>query len=110
MNHAIDHVAIIVDNLEEAEKWYLSNIGGEITHRQDNYVRLKLKNTNLALLSSDFVTSKTHIGVLCEKINNLPEVGHKVHHRDGTTGVYVKDPWGNNIEFIHYGEKCQKFL
>ena len=71
MNHAIDHVAIIVDNLEEAEKWYLSNIGGEITHRQDNYVRLKLKNTNLALLSSDFVTSKTHIGVLCEKINNF---------------------------------------
>ena len=49
MNSTVDHIAIVVDDLEEAEKWYISKIGGEITHRQENYIRLKVENTNLAL-------------------------------------------------------------
>ena len=67
MNSTVDHIAIVVDDLEEAEKWYISEIGGEITHRQENYIRLKVENTNLALLSSDYITSKPHIGFLCDK-------------------------------------------
>ena len=110
MSSVVDHVAIMVDDLELAEKWYIENVGGKVTHKQENYVRLKLENINLALLSSDFITSKPHIGILCDKIENLPNFGSKVKHRDGTTGVYLKDPFGNNIEFIHYDDKCQKFL
>ena len=110
MSSIVDHVAIMVNDLELAEKWYIENVGGIVTHKQENYVRLKLQNTNLALLSSDFITSKPHIGILCDKIENLPNFGSKVKHRDGTTGVYLKDPFGNNIEFIHYDDKCQKFL
>ena len=110
MSSIVDHVAIMVNDLELAEKWYIENVGGVVTHKQENYVRLKLQNTNLALLSSDFITSKPHIGILCDKIENLPNFGSKVKHRDGTTGVYLKDPFGNNIEFIHYDDKCQKFL
>jgi len=100
----------LINDLELAEKWYIENIGGEVTHKQENYVRLKLQNTNLALLSKDFITSKPHVGILCNKIEDLPSTGAKVSHRDGTTGVYVKDPFGNNIEFIHYDTQCKKFL
>ena len=71
MNSVVDHVAILVDDLEEAEKWYAGRLGGEITHRQENYIRLKLQNTNIALLSKKFDTSKSHIGILCENIENL---------------------------------------
>lgn len=110
MSSVVDHIAIMVDDLELAEKWYIENVGGEVTHKQENYVRLKLQNTNLALLSSDFVTSKPHVGILCNKIEDLPNIGAKVSHRDGTTGVYLKDPFGNNIEFIHYGTQSKKFL
>ena len=110
MSSIVDHVAIMVNDLELDEKWYIENVGGIVTHKQENYVRLKLQNINLALLSSDFITSKPHIGILCDKIENLPNFGSKVKHRDGTTGVYLKDPFGNNIEFIHYDDKCQKFL
>ena len=87
----MDHVAILVDDLESAEKWYTECLGGEVTHKQENYVRLKLQNTNLALLSGDFITSKPHIGILCDEIDDLPNIGAKVKHRDGTTGVYTKD-------------------
>ena len=110
MNSIVDHVAILVDDLEEAEEWYAERLGGEITHRQENYIRLKLQNTNIALLSKKFDTSKSHIGILCKNIDNLPVDGTRVSHRDGTTGVYMQDPFGNNVEFIHYGEQCKKFI
>lgn len=110
MESLVDHIAIVVDDLKIAEKWYLEHFSGTVTHRQENYVRLKLKNTNLALLSSQFITSKPHIGILCEEISDLPCDGLRVEHRDGTTGVYKTDPFGNNIEFIHYDENCQKFI
>ena len=110
MSSTVDHIAILVDDLETAEKWYVEKVGGKVTHKQENYIRLKLKNTNLALLSSDFITSKPHIGILCEKLEELPNNGSLVRHRDGTTGVYVKDPFGNDIEFIHYSEKSKLFL
>lgn len=110
MKSSVDHIAIVVEDLEIAEKWYLQHFSGTVTHRQENYVRLKLKNTSLALLSSKYSTSKPHIGILCEEIEDLPSDGVKVSHRDGTTGVYKTDPFGNNIEYIHYDENCQKFI
>ena len=110
MDSVVDHVAILVDDLQISEKWYLEALSGEITHRQENYVRLKVGNTNIALLDKKFDTSKPHIGILCNKIEHLPDCGTKVSHRDGTTGVYLQDPDGNVIEFIHYDENCQKFI
>ena len=36
---------------------------------------------------------------------DLPlELGEVVYHRDGTTGVYVKDPFGNYLEYIWYSD------
>jgi len=110
MNSIVDHVAILVEDLKISEKWYTEALGGEITHRQENYVRLKVQNTNIALLDKSYATSKPHIGILCPNFSDLPEVGAKVSHRDGTTGVYLEDPDGNMLEFIHYNEKCQKFI
>tara|TARA_B100000902_G_C27290165_1_gene906664 strand:+ start:1673 stop:2020 length:348 start_codon:yes stop_codon:yes gene_type:complete len=110
MNSTVDHIAILVDDLEAAEKWYVEKVGGEVTHKQENYIRVKLKNTNLALLSNKFTSSKPHIGILCEKYEELPADGSLIEHRDGTTGVYVKDPFGNDIEFIHYANQSKKFL
>jgi catechol-2,3-dioxygenase len=109
LNSIVDHIAILVEDLNISEKWYLEALGGEITHRQENYVRLKVGNTNIALLDKNFDTSKPHIGILCTKMEYLPTSGTKVSHRDGTTGVYMTDPDGNMIEFIHYNEKCNKF-
>ena len=110
MNSTVDHVALLVENLEVAEKWYISNLGGEVTHRQENYIRLKVENVNIALLDKSFSSSKPHIGILCNNIQDLPTEGDKISHRDGTTGVYVEDPWGNYLEFIHYDKNCHKFL
>ena len=110
MNSTVDHIAVLVNDLKEASEWYISQLGATITHKQLNYYRLKLKNVNIALLDSSFSTSKPHIGVLCEEMSDLPENGARISHRDGSTGVYVKDLDGNYLEFIHYGLKSQKFI
>ena len=110
MDSVVDHVALLVNDLEVSEKWYLDALSGEITHRQENYVRLKVQNTNIALLDKSCATSKPHIGILCSNFCDLPKIGTKVSHRDGTTGVYLQDPDGNTIEFIYYNKNCQKFI
>jgi catechol 2,3-dioxygenase-like lactoylglutathione lyase family enzyme len=46
----IDHIAIRVSDLKEAEKWYLDHLKAEVTFRDRKYIRLKVGNTNIALI------------------------------------------------------------
>jgi len=105
MSSIVDHITVLVDDLDESEKWYIAKLGAEVTHSQDNYRRLRLENTNIALLDRKF-NPKPHIGILCEDISDLPQDGERIEHRDGTIGVYVEDNSGNYIEFIHYDVNC----
>jgi len=106
----IDHIAILVEDLSSSEEWYVKTLGGLVTHKQENYVRIKVQNTNIALLDKKFSSSKPHIAILCDEVTDLPKSDLEVNHRDGTTGVYLSDPDGNIVEFIHYGNNCNKFI
>ena len=106
----IDHIAIKVSNLEAAEAWYLGHLNAEITFRDHKYIRLRVGNTNIALIDEAHYPW-AHIGVLVENYEDLPEFGQRVQHRDGTVGVYVKDPFGNYIEYIWYSQdQSETFL
>tara|TARA_R110000824_G_scaffold137914_1_gene302622 strand:- start:1071 stop:1418 length:348 start_codon:yes stop_codon:yes gene_type:complete len=104
----IDHVAIVVDDLEVAEDWYMKRVNGSVTFRDKKYIRIRVDNTNIALIDKKYYPT-AHMGVLIEDIANLPlERGKKVIHRDGTVGVYEKDPFGNYLEYIWYSDKQKK--
>jgi len=106
----IDHIAIKVTDLKEAEKWYLEHLKAEITYKDHKYIRLRTQNVNIALIDEQFY-SHAHIGILVKDQYELPDNGHKVEHRDGTIGVYVKDPFGNYIEYIWYSQdQSETFL
>jgi catechol 2,3-dioxygenase-like lactoylglutathione lyase family enzyme len=98
----VDHIAIKVSDLKVAEEWYLEHLKAEVTFRDNKYVRLKLKNANIALIDEKFYPHH-HVGFLVEDINDLPD-GKLVKHRDGTIGVYVEDPFGNYLEYIWYSD------
>jgi len=101
----IDHIAILVDDLGEAEAWYLDHMQAEVSFRDEKYIRLTVKNTNIALIDKNFYPH-AHMAILVENIDDLPtEMGEVVKHRDGTIGVYVKDPFGNYLEYIWYSDK-----
>ena len=97
----IDHIAVKVSDLKEAEKWYLEHLRAVVTFRDRKYIRLKVANTNIALIDEKYYPH-AHIGILVGDKNELPDDGEMVTHRDGTIGVYVKDPFGNYIEYIWY--------
>lgn len=113
MTAVIDHIAIVVDNLDEAAEWYMETCGGTVTYKEDTYYRLQLENICIALILSSHGPNRPHIAVLVDCLEDLPkEKGEYVKHRDGTHGVYVTDPYGNHVEYICYSnEECkEKFL
>jgi len=106
----IDHIAIKVKDLEQAKKWYLEHLDAKIAFQDYKYVRLRVKNVNIALIDERYYPH-AHIGVLVQHQSELPEHGHRVEHRDGTVGVYVEDPFGNYIEYIWYSQdQSETFL
>ena len=106
----IDHIGIRVDDLKEAEMWYLKRLKAEVTFRSDKYIRLKVGNTNIALIDKIHYPW-AHVAILVENKEDLPAQGYKVKHRDGTIGVYVEDPFGNYLEYIWYSQdQSETFL
>ena len=104
----IDHIAIKVSNLEEAEEWYVNHTNASVSFRDEKYVRLKVDNTNIALIDEKHY-EYAHIGLLVDNIEDLPtDKGKTVKHRDGTIGVYVEDPFGNYLEYIWYSDEARK--
>ena len=104
----IDHVAILVDNLKIAEDWYMKHLEGVVTFRDSKYIRITTENTNIALIDKKYY-AHAHFAILVENKEDLPlEKGEVVKHRDGTTGVYVKDPFGNYLEYIWYSDEQRK--
>jgi hypothetical protein len=82
----------------------------EVTFRDPKYIRLKVRNTNIALIDQAHYPW-AHVGVLVGDKEDLPNEGTRIEHRDGTIGVYVKDPFGNYIEYIWYSEdQSETFL
>ena len=105
----IDHIAIKVSDLRQAATWYMQHLKAEITYEDHKYIRLRVGNTNIALINERYYPH-AHIGVLVEDINDLPSEGTRVEHRDGTIGVYVKDPFGNYIEYIWYSQAQEEIF
>ena len=102
----IDHIAIRVDNLDEMQEWYEKNVGAVLERRDTYYCRMKMDNTIIALIDRKRYPDN-HVGVLVKEWKNLPTKGIRLTHRDGTIGVYRKDPEGNVVEYIWYPDNSE---
>ena len=108
MKSQIDHIALLVDDLKSAERWYIEKLSAKIDYKDHKYVRLVLNNTILTLIDRKHY-KHSHIGVLVENYEDLPlNLGEVTKHRDGSVGVYVKDPFGNYLEYIYYSDEQKK--
>ena len=102
----IDHIAIRSENIERVAAWYQETIKAEITHVDPYYIRLSTENSTIAIIDKNKYPYN-HIGILVDNLNDLPNDGTKIKHRDGTVGVYCQDPEGNYVEFIYYTEELR---
>ena len=48
MKSKVDHIAVLVDDLKVAEKWYVEHLNAEIAFQDQYYTRIQLENTCLA--------------------------------------------------------------
>ena len=103
----IDHVALLVDDLEVAQKWYEDRLEAVCEFSTSSYRRMRFRNTTVALISKHRYPH-AHVGILVENLGDLPQDGERIEHRDGTIGVYTFDPDGNCIEHIWYNDECKK--
>lgn len=95
---AIDHVAIVVDNITASVEWYRSQYQCEIEYQDESWAFLQFANIKLAL-----VVKEQHPPHIAIEHPHPESVGETKHHRDGTRSTYIQDPSGNFIELIHYG-------
>ena len=89
----IDHVAIVVKDIEESVAYYVDNYDCMILHCDESWGYLQFDNTKLALVLKD--EHPPHIAF------EVDEVEGKTH-RDGSVSKYIDDPNGNKIELIEY--------
>ena len=71
MNSKIDHIAILIDDLGIAEKWYTEKLDGHVTFRDQKYIRIQVANTNIALIDRKHY-SNAHFAILIENKEDLP--------------------------------------
>ena len=103
----VDHIALHVDDLNVAQKWYEETLDAICEYSDSFYRRMRFNNTTVALISK-YRYPYPHIGILTKCKEDLPKEGERVEHRDGTIGVYTFDPDGHCIEHIWYNEECKK--
>lgn len=103
----IDHVALLVDDLDAAQAWYEEKLEAICEYSDSFYRRMRFNNSTVALISKHRYPY-AHIGILVDNKEELPQVGERVEHRDGTIGVYTFDPDGNCVEHIWYNDECKK--
>ena len=90
----IDHIAIVVTNINHAVKWYTDNHDCKVNYKDNSWAELQFDNIKLALVLPQ--DHPPHIAFVDESIEN----GTK--HRDGSESIYEHDTFGNIIEKIKY--------
>lgn len=91
----IHHTAICVDDIGTAIDWYCQTLNFVVEYQDDSWALLSFDNSRVAL-----VLPEQHPPHLAFESANASEFGELTKHRDGTSSIYIKDPFGNTIELL----------
>lgn len=92
---SLHHVAIQVEDIARALKWYSETFNAEIVYLDDTWAMLRFENIYLALVIPG--QHPPHIAIEHE---GAEAHGTLIRHRDGTESIYVNDSEGNVLELM----------
>jgi catechol 2,3-dioxygenase-like lactoylglutathione lyase family enzyme len=99
-----DHVAVPAGDIATSVKWYVDTLGAEILYQDKTWAFLLVGGVKVALVTP--TQHPPHVAVRvseAELEQAAKEAGKPIdRHRDGTTGIYIADPFGNAVELICY--------
>jgi len=100
----LDHVAVPSHNIGASVRWYVEALGASVLYQDGTWAFLKLGQGKIAL-----VTPSQHPPHMAVRVDEETlaaaalEAGKPIDsHRDGTQGIYIGDPDGNQVELICY--------
>ena len=100
----LDHVAVPAQDIAASVEWYVQTLGATVLYQDDTWAFLRLGQGKLALVTPS--QHPPHTAVRLDEsalVKAAAEAGKAIDlHRDGTKGIYVSDPDGNQIEMICY--------
>lgn len=100
----MDHVAVQTDDIAGSAAWYVENFGAQVLYQDDTWAFLKLGQGKLALVTPSQHPPHVALRVSEKELKVAAErAGQQIdEHRDGTKGIYLNDPSGNDLELICY--------
>ena len=100
----LDHVAVSSTDIAASVAWYVETLGASVLYQDSTWAFLRLGQGKLALVSPSQHPPHTALRVdEAALAQAAAEAGKPIDtHRDGTRGIYVSDPDGNQVELIHY--------
>lgn len=107
----INHVALVVGDIETALEWYGTLFDLDLRGRTDSHAFIEMGDQFLALAETEqdpnHVDQQRHIGLV---VDEARAVEHRLAELDvdrlQTDGFDFRDPWGNRIQIVEY-EKVQ---
>lgn len=95
----LDHIALQVKDPIKAAEWYQENFDAKIIYKDETWSFVEFDNVKLA-----FVVKNQHPMHIAFEVESFGEDKPK-KHRDGSSSVYKRDPFGNIYELIKYKEE-----
>jgi catechol-2,3-dioxygenase len=92
---AVHHVAVSVNNVQEAVQWYTSRFRCEVRYQDATWALLAFENIQLALVIPS--QHPPHVSFVSAEAARF---GPLKRHRDGTESTYIQDPGGNPVEVL----------
>ena len=100
----LDHVALATRDVSGTTRYYVEHFGAAVLHQDASWAFLRLGQGKLALVSPQQHPPHVALRVDEPTLERMAaEAGRTIDtHRDGTKGIYLKDPAGNVVELICY--------
>jgi catechol 2,3-dioxygenase-like lactoylglutathione lyase family enzyme len=100
----VDHIAIPATDIPVSVCWYKEHFAAEVLYQDDSWAFLKIGSVKLALVKPDQHPGHIAFSVTPDELEARSRQHNQpiATHRDGARGIYIRDPFGNAIEFICY--------
>ena len=100
----LDHVAVLASDIDQSVKWYTEQFGATVLYQDKTWAFLQVGGNKIALVTPGQHPPHVAFSVTEEQLDTASATsGIPIDkHRDGSKGIYVKDPSGNAVELICY--------
>ena len=100
----LDHVAVTTTDIPASVKWYTEHFGATTIYEDATWAFMQVGGNKIALVTPGQHPPHMAFSVTEEQLAAASKTSGITidKHRDGTTGIYVKDPSGNAVELICY--------